>query len=160
MTQEHITREYAAVLTDKERLPQLRAYIEQFVRDGDFQIEGMSADELTERLYREMAEYSVLTPYLGAEELEEINVNSWDDIALTRTDGSIVKAAEHFHSPQHAEDIVKRLLQHHSLCGTVCSAGRRLVRPHGVEHAGGFHSDSLYVLRCGHTDSESHELCR
>ena len=112
MTQEHITREYAAVLTDKERLPQLRAYIEQFVRDGDFQIEGMSADELTERLYREMAEYSVLTPYLGAEELEEINVNSWDDIALTRTDGSIVKAAEHFHSPQHAEDIVKRLLQH------------------------------------------------
>lgn len=38
--------------------------------------------------------------------------NSWDDIALTRTDGSIVKAAEHFHSPQHAEDIVKRLLQH------------------------------------------------
>lgn len=73
MTQEHITREYAAILTDKEKLPQLRAYIEQFVRDGDFQIEGMPADELTERLYREMAEYSVLTPFLGSEELEEIN---------------------------------------------------------------------------------------
>lgn len=112
MTQEHVTREYAAILTDKEKLPQLRAYIEQFVRDGDFQIEGMPADELTERLYREMAEYSVLTPFLDSPALEEVNINSWDDIALTRTDGSIVKAAEHFHSPQHAEDIVKRLLQH------------------------------------------------
>ena len=90
MTQEHITREYAAILTDKEKLPQLRAYIEQFVRDGDFQIEGMPADELTERLYREMAEYSVLTPFLDSPALEEVNINSWDDIALTRTDGSIV----------------------------------------------------------------------
>lgn len=48
MTQEHITREYAAILTDKEKLPQLRAYIEQFVRDGDFQIEGMPAGGIDE----------------------------------------------------------------------------------------------------------------
>lgn len=112
MTQEHITREYAAILTDREKLPQAPRLYEQFVRDGGYQAEGVPAEELTERLYREMAEYSMLTPFLVSPTLEEINVNSWDDIALTQTDGSIVKAAEHFHSPQHAEDIVKRLLQH------------------------------------------------
>lgn len=59
-----------------------------------------------------MAEYSLLTPYLGSPDLEEINVNGWDDIALTKLDGSIVKLREHFHSPQHAVDIIKRLLHH------------------------------------------------
>ena len=38
--------------------------------------------------------------------------NAWDDIALTYVDGSIVKTKEHFHSPQHSVDIVKRLLHH------------------------------------------------
>lgn len=112
LVQEHITKEYAAILTDAEKLPQLRAYIDQYVREGSYAADGVPAEELTERLYREMAEYSVLTPYLGSPDLEEINVNAWDDIALTQTDGSIVKAVEHFHSPQHAEDVIKRLLHH------------------------------------------------
>jgi len=63
-------------------------------------------------LYGEMAEYSVLTQYLGRDDIEEINVNGWDDIAITYVDGHIEKSAEHFYSPQHAIDIVKRLLHH------------------------------------------------
>jgi pilus assembly protein CpaF len=59
-----------------------------------------------------MAEYSILTKYLGSPYLEEININSWNDIALTYLDGSIVKIKEHFYSPQHAVDIIKRLLHH------------------------------------------------
>lgn len=55
-----------------------------------------------------MAEYSVLTKYLGRDEIEEVNVNGWDDIAITYTDGHIEKAPEHFYNPQHAVDIVKR----------------------------------------------------
>ena len=38
--------------------------------------------------------------------------NGWDDIAVTYTDGHIEKAVEYFYSPQHAIDIVKRLLHH------------------------------------------------
>ena len=72
----------------------------------------MEIKQLIDLLYREMAEYSILTPYLGSASLEEININGWDDIALTKLDGSIVKLKEHFHSPQHAVDIIKRLLHH------------------------------------------------
>ena len=112
MTQEYISSRYAAVLTDKEKLHQLKAYIDKYLRDCDFKVEGMTTKELIDKLYCEMAEYSILTKYLGSPDLEEINVNGWDDIALTLLDGTIVKMKEHFHSPQHAVDIIKRLLHH------------------------------------------------
>ena len=54
----------------------------------------------------------VLTQYLGRDEIEEININGWNDIAITYKDGHIEKTKEHFYSPQHAIDIVKRLLHH------------------------------------------------
>lgn len=72
----------------------------------------MTFRELSDKLYSEMAEYSVLTKHLGRDEIEEININGWDDIAVTYTDGHIEKAKEHFYNPQHAVDVVKRLLHH------------------------------------------------
>lgn len=56
--------------------------------------------------------YSILTKYLGRDNIEEININAWNDIAITYTSGRTVKAKEHFYSPSHAVDIVKRLLHH------------------------------------------------
>ena len=112
MTQEYISSHYAAVLTDKAKLSQLKAYIDKYLRDNDFKVDDMPNQELIDRLYCEMAQYSILTPFLGSPNLEEINVNGWDDIALTLLDGTIVKLKEHFHSPQHAVDIIKRLLHH------------------------------------------------
>ena len=111
-TQEYISQRYAAALIDPSKRGQLRAYIDQFLREHSYTVEGQDNDSLVERLFSEMAEYSVLTPYLGSPELEEINVNSWDDIAITKLDGTITKLPEHFHSPQHAVDIIKRLLHH------------------------------------------------
>jgi pilus assembly protein CpaF len=110
--QEYISQHYAAALTDSSKFPQLKTYIEKYLRDKGYTVDGMSFKEVTDKLYCEMAEYSVLTKYLGRDEIEEINVNGWDDIAVTYVDGHIEKAAEHFYSPQHAIDIVKRLLHH------------------------------------------------
>ncbi len=110
-TQAYLSQHYAAIF-DEEHLPQMRPYIEQFLQDNQYSMENMTTGELVNRLYREMAEYSILTPYLGSPDLEEININAWDDVALTYRDGSVVKLREHFYSPQHAEDIVKRLLHH------------------------------------------------
>lgn len=111
-TQEHISQNYAAALSDKKKLSQLKSYIDKYLNDTGYTVEGFTKDELSRRLYSEMAEYSILTKYLGREDVEEININGWDDIAITYTDGSIKKTDEHFYSPQHAVDIVKRLLHH------------------------------------------------
>lgn len=112
LTQEYISEKYAAVLTDKSKLNQLKSYIEKYLRDTEYAVDGLSLNELVDNLFCEMAEYSILTKYLGSNMLEEINVNAWNDIALTYRDGSIQKLSEHFHSPSHAVDIIKRLLHH------------------------------------------------
>ena len=35
LTQEYISQHYAAALTDKAKLPQLKAYIDKYLRDND-----------------------------------------------------------------------------------------------------------------------------
>ena len=110
--QEYISTHYAASLSDSKKFGQLKPYIEKYLRDNGYVVEGMSTNQLADKLYCEMAEYSVLTQYLDREDIEEINVNGWDDIAITYTDGHIEKTPEHFYSPTHAVDIVKRLLHH------------------------------------------------
>ena len=112
LTQRHISKYYAAALTDENKREDLKHYIEKFILDGGYLVDGLTDEQLIDRLYSEMVEYSILTPFLGSPDLDEINVNSWDDVTLTYSDGHMEKLAEHFYSPQHAVDIVKRLLHH------------------------------------------------
>ena len=112
LTQQHISKYYAAALTDENKREDLKHYIEKFILDGGYLVNGLTDEQLIDRLYSEMVEYSILTPFLGSPDLDEINVNSWDDVTLTYSDGHMEKLAEHFYSPQHAVDIVKRLLHH------------------------------------------------
>lgn len=114
-TQKFISSKYSTALNDAEKHEQLRSYINKFLQDHDFEVRGMDMEDISDRLYTEMAEYSILTPYLGRDDIEEINVNSWEDIVITYTDGHIEKTPEHFFHPQHAIDIVKRLLQHSNM---------------------------------------------
>ena len=113
--QKHIAKYYAGALVDESKKDDLRAYIEKFIADNRIIVEGYTAKQLVDRIYSEMVEYSVLTPYLGSPLLDEINVNSWDDITLTYSDGRMQKLPEHFRDPTHAVDIVKRLLHHSNM---------------------------------------------
>ena len=112
MVQKHISSKYAATLTDTTKLSQLKSYIEKYLRDTAYSVEGMTDEKLCDKIYSEMAEYSILTPFLGRDNVEEININAWNDVAITYTNGKIEKVKEHFYSPTHATDIVKRLLHH------------------------------------------------
>ena len=60
-SQEYISENYAAVLSDRSKIVQLRSYIEKYLHDSGFEVEGMTFRELADKLYSEMAEYSVLT---------------------------------------------------------------------------------------------------
>lgn len=110
--QQYMSRNYISLLSDETRKPQLKVYIAKFLRDNDYSYPGMTQEELVDTLYSDMAEYSVLTEYFGRADVEEINVNGWDDIAITYTDGRTEKTDRHFYSPSHATDVVKRLLHH------------------------------------------------
>ena len=112
LCQSFIARNYSAAIIDKSKTEELKAYIGKYLYDTDYSVVGFDTKELVERLFEEMAEYSILTKHLADPDIEEININGWDDVALTHFDGRIEKANEHFFSPTHAIDIVKKLLQH------------------------------------------------
>ena len=112
LCQSFIARNYSAAIIDKSKTEELKAYIGKYLYDTNYSVVGFDTKELVERLFEEMAEYSILTKHLADPDIEEININGWDDVALTHLDGRIEKANEHFFSPTHAIDIVKKLLQH------------------------------------------------
>ena len=112
LAQSYIAKNYAMALIDKNKTEELRAYIVKYLYDTCYSVCGYDGKALADRLFAEMAEYSILTEYLKDPTLEEININGWDDVALTHLDGRIEKAKEHFFSPGHAIDVVKKLLGH------------------------------------------------
>ena len=112
MVQEYISQNYAAALSDRRKIGQLRSYIDKYLNDTGYTVEGLTREQLSKKLYSEMAEYSILTPFLSKDSVEEININGWDDICITYSSGYMLKLGEHFYNPQHAVDIVKRLLHH------------------------------------------------
>lgn len=110
--QEYISGKYALLIShDTERQKdQIKSYITKYLMDSSLAVEDLTMDELVENLYSEMAEYSFLTKYLFRNDIEEININSWQDIKITYSSGEIIPVKEQFNSPAHAIDVIRRLL--------------------------------------------------
>jgi pilus assembly protein CpaF len=127
--QEHISSKFSALISDstEEQKKQICAYIAKYLTDYQITVEGYDFDGLIERLYVEMAEFSFLTQYLFSNDVEEININSWKDVKITYADGSILPAGERFNSPQHAIDVIRRVL-HQS--GMILDHSQPIVRGH------------------------------
>ena len=89
---------------------QVKRYIGKYLLDQKISVEGWSQTELIDKLYSEMAEFSFLTKYIFGGGIEEVNINSWDDIVVQYSDGRSVKLDEKFESPEHAINIVRRML--------------------------------------------------
>jgi pilus assembly protein CpaF len=110
--QEYISGKYAMLISDdgERQKEQMASYITKYLMDYSLAVEDLTLDELVEKLYSEMAEYSFLTKYLFRHDIEEININSWNDIKVTYSSGEILPIKEHFNSPTHAIDVIRRLL--------------------------------------------------
>ena len=83
---------------------QVKRYIGKYLLDYRISVEGITQTELVDKLYTEMTEFSFLTKYIFGTGIEEININSWDDIEVQYSNGTNVKIDEKFESPEHAMD--------------------------------------------------------
>lgn len=111
--QEYISSKYAALLMDPdgdEVKGQIKRYMKKYVQDYRIAVNGMDMETLIENLYTEMAEFSFLTKYIFGTSIEEIDINSWRDIEVQYSDGRNEKLEEHFDSPEHAVNVVRRML--------------------------------------------------
>lgn len=123
-TQEYMSKKYGLELYAADKRDAMKQLIKQFMKDNNYYIANVTLADAAEQLYREMAEYSLLTPLLHRKDIEEININAWDDIQIIPSHGRPYKLAEHFTSPQHALDVVRRMLHNNKL---VFDASRPLV---------------------------------
>ena len=111
--QSYLSGAYATLITDSgdEAKEQMKRRIARYLQDNRMAVDGMTQGELVDALYTEMAEYGFLTKYIFADGIEEIDINSWRDIEIQYSDGRTVKLEEHFDSPDHAANVIRRMLQ-------------------------------------------------
>ena len=111
--QSYLSGTYATLITDSgdEAKEQMKRRIARYLQDNRMAVDGMTQGELVDALYTEMAEYGFLTKYIFADGIEEIDINSWRDIEIQYSDGRTVKLDEHFDSPDHAANVIRRMLQ-------------------------------------------------
>lgn len=84
-------------------------YIRKSLADRKISLRGYTPEELAKKIYNDLQRYSVLTAPMEDAFVEGININSWEDIRVKFVNGESVKI-DGFNSPQHAADILKRLL--------------------------------------------------
>lgn len=95
----------------------LKELMTQYLVKRKYAVEGLTTGELVERLYEDMAGYSFLKKWIySVPGVEEVNINAYNDIEVIMHSGRSVKIPEKFSSPQHAIDVVRRML---NACGMI-----------------------------------------
>jgi pilus assembly protein CpaF len=94
----------------------LRELMTQYLVKRKYALEGMSTAELCARLYEDMAGYSFLRKWIYMPDVEEVNINAYNDIEVIMNSGRSIKIPDKFSSPQHGIDVVRRML---NACGMV-----------------------------------------
>lgn len=111
--QEYISSKYSTLITDggtEEVKAQVKRYIAKYVQDYRITVAGMTQTQLVDSLYTEMAEFSFLTKYIYGCGIEEIDINAWNDVEVQYSSGITKKLDERFDSPEHAVNVVRRML--------------------------------------------------
>ena len=112
--QQHMAENYAVELYEADKKDMMKRLIQQYMKDNNYYVPNMTLGEVADKLYIEMAEYSILTPWLLRKDIEEININGWDDVEIIPAKGARFKA-EHFKDAGHLVDVLKRLLHHNHI---------------------------------------------
>jgi len=118
--QRYFTENHATKLAGDENQGRaddvLKGLITQYLVKRKYAIGGLSTEELCGKLYEDMAGYSFLKKWIYMPNVEEVNINAYNDIEVIMSSGRSVKIPDKFTSPQHAIDVTRRML---STCGMV-----------------------------------------
>ena len=118
--QRHFTENHASKLIGSENQDRadavLKDLITQYLVKRKYAAEGLSTSELCDMLYEDMAGYSFLKKWIYKPDVEEVNINAYNDIEVIMNSGRSIKIPDKFVSPQHAIDVTRRML---SACGMV-----------------------------------------
>ena len=116
-SENHASTIASAGESDSERASALlKELMIQYLVKRKYALDGMSTEDLCAKLYEDMAGYSFLKKWIYRPGVEEVNINAYNDIEVIMSSGRSVKIPDRFSSPQHAIDVVRRML---NACGMV-----------------------------------------
>ncbi|HWQ77864.1 MAG TPA: ATPase, T2SS/T4P/T4SS family [Anaerovoracaceae bacterium] len=101
--------ELAEVVGKPEGEARLQSLIRKYLNSLDLVMEGQNINDLTSRIYDDMAGLGILSKYIYNEELEELNINSSNNIWATFPSGK-VRLNEKFGSDVECQAIIKKAL--------------------------------------------------
>ena len=117
---QYCTTEHSDKLTaennPEEARKLLREFILQYIKQCSYALPDMTSEELCDAIYDDMAGISFLKKWIYKPGIEEVNINAYNDIEVILSGGRSMKIPDKFSSPQHAVDVMRRLL---STCGMV-----------------------------------------
>lgn len=120
--QKYFAENYASTIAcagegdTKKATELLKELMAQYCAKRKYAIAGITTEELCEKLYEDMAGYSFLRKWIYKPGVEEVNINAYNDIEVIMNSGRSIKIPDKFTSPQHAIDVVRRML---NACGMV-----------------------------------------
>ena len=103
-------------VTDAYLEQMLKELMEHYIVKRKYALDGLSTKELCSKLYEDMAGYSFLKKWIYKPGVEEVNINAYNDIEVIESSGRSIKIPDKFSSPQHAIDVIRRML---NACGMV-----------------------------------------
>ncbi len=115
--QKYITEEKLSELNDSFEngdMTILRTITKNYIqrRYNRFASAEATLNALTEKCVDDMTGFSFLNKYFArADDIEEININGWNNIEVRWFGGKRELVDDKFHSPQHARDVIKRILR-------------------------------------------------
>jgi pilus assembly protein CpaF len=101
--------ELAEVVGKQEAEGRLQSLIRKYLNSLNLIVEGQNINDLTTRIYNDMAGLGLVSKYIFNEELEELNINSFNNIWATYPSGK-VRLKERFGSDIEAQAIIKKAL--------------------------------------------------
>ena len=112
--QGYLSKEYSGLVTaggSDEVKAQIRRFAGKYIQDHRICVAGMGTEELIDAIYSEMAEFGFLTKYglrrRGSRRLTSTHGTMW---RYRFSGGETRKLEEHFESPEHAVNVVRRML--------------------------------------------------
>lgn len=85
------------------------AVIKKHLQDESFSSSEWPLEEISEKIYNDIFEQTILTSPLKDIWVKEIRITAWDNIRLTLTNGEIIPI-DGFYSPEHAQNTISSLL--------------------------------------------------
>lgn len=105
--------ELANVIAEDDGRKVLKNLISKYIHQNDLTCSEIEDyNDLIEKIFEDMAGFGFLTKYIYSEDVEEININAWNDVEVIDNlcgNQPYRKLDEHFNTPQQCIDMIKKM---------------------------------------------------